>query len=41
MACQFILGYFMPRGKAIMFIVFRYLHFCGVSFFAHGPIDYE
>ena len=30
MACQFVWGYFMPKGYGIAFIVRLYLYFCTV-----------
>ena len=43
MAYQPNYGYFMPRGKGIVFIVYSYLHilYCYLSYFSYDPIKYE
>ena len=45
MACQPFLGYFMPKGQVIVFIIHSYLHFfvvvCEEIFFKHSPIENE
>ena len=46
MVCQFVCGYFMPRGQGITFIVPLYLHFLCSCFlrvfcFFNSPIKYK